>query len=582
MAVITTAGEHLIAEKLAARQTLLIERFIIAQVPDLDIGAPVDRNATRPTDEQIVHTAKITQAGFVNPNQVVYSVMLGSEVGDFDWNWIGLESNEGVLISVAYVPLQQKRKHIPPHQVGNNVTRNFMLLFDGAQALTEVNIDASTWQHDFTLRLRGIDAREQRANADLFGDAVFYRDGFGLESSDTGLELLPGLAYVNGIRLQALKPLQVNPPTYPTTLWLDVSLWPELNDVVAHWVPLWGADVDATHMDSAGIRHDRIRIADLPDASTIEDRRRVLPADSALIDYLAARVGDYPQLRARATTKADVGLSELPNAKSDDPESNSSEILATTAALATLHTNISDGLVGMVAPFAMNATPPGWLKCNGTQVSRTKFAKLFAAIGTAYGAGDGASTFNLPDLRGRFVRGWNDGAALDSGRAIGSVQDWQNGSHIHGASAAAAGHHEHVAGSHVAGAHTHPAGTHPAGQHGHIAHTGVAGEHSHPLSRQIFLAAGGNLATPLEFGSRGRNADNLEISINNAGNHAHAVGVQPSGEHSHGVVVHGSGEHAHKIDVQGAGQHGHNISIASSGGTESRPTNTALLYCIKF
>lgn len=582
MAVITTAGERLIAEKLAARQTLLIERFVLALIPDLDASAPVDRDAVRPADEHIVHTTAVTHASFVNPNQVVYSVMLGSDVGDFDWNWIGIETNEGVLISVAHVPVQQKRKHIPPHQVGNNVTRNFMLLFDGAKALTEVSIDASTWQHDFTVRLRGIDTREKHANADLFGEAVFYRDAFALNPRDDGFEILPGLAYVNGIRLESRQPLSVSPPSYPTTLWLDVSLRPELNDVVVRWTPLWGTDAQATHTDSAGIQYHRVRIADLADASTLQDRRPVLPTNTALVHYLAARDGDYPQLRARATTKADVGLSQLPNAKSDDPTTNSSDVLATTAALAVLHTSISDTLVGMVAPFAMNATPPGWLKCNGTQVSRVTFAKLFAAIGTAYGAGDGSRTFNLPDLRGRFVRGWSDGAALDAGRGLGSSQDWQNGTHAHGASAETAGHHGHGAGSHGAGAHAHVAGTHGAGHHSHVAHTGVAGEHSHALSRQLFLATGGNLATPLEFGSQGRNADNLEISMHNAGSHVHAVGVEPSGDHSHGVVVHGVGDHAHTIDIHGAGQHSHSISIASSGGNESRPANTALLYCIKF
>jgi microcystin-dependent protein len=56
-------------------------------------------------------------------------------------------------------------------------------------------------------------------------------------------------------------------------------------------------------------------------------------------------------------------------------------------------------------PFAMNSVPTGWLAANGTAVSRTTYAALFAAIGTTYGAGTGGTTFNLPDLRGYFVRG---------------------------------------------------------------------------------------------------------------------------------------------------------------------------------
>ncbi len=85
-------------------------------------------------------------------------------------------------------------------------------------------------------------------------------------------------------------------------------------------------------------------------------------------------------------------------------------------------TTQSTGGVGMVAFFAMNSAPTGWLKANGAAVSRTTYAKLFAAIGTTYGSGDGSTTFNLPDMRAEFPRGWDDGRGVDSGRAIGSSQ----------------------------------------------------------------------------------------------------------------------------------------------------------------
>lgn len=77
---------------------------------------------------------------------------------------------------------------------------------------------------------------------------------------------------------------------------------------------------------------------------------------------------------------------------------------------------------GAVMHFARSTAPTGWLKANGAQVSRTAYADLFAAIGTTFGTGDGFNTFNLPDLRGEFVRGWDDGRGVDAGRAIGSAQ----------------------------------------------------------------------------------------------------------------------------------------------------------------
>lgn len=77
---------------------------------------------------------------------------------------------------------------------------------------------------------------------------------------------------------------------------------------------------------------------------------------------------------------------------------------------------------GMVMTFAGDFAPAGWLKANGAAVSRTVYAKLFAAIGTRYGAGDGRNTFNLPDFRGEFPRYWDDGRGVDAGRALGTLQ----------------------------------------------------------------------------------------------------------------------------------------------------------------
>jgi microcystin-dependent protein len=77
---------------------------------------------------------------------------------------------------------------------------------------------------------------------------------------------------------------------------------------------------------------------------------------------------------------------------------------------------------GTVIFYAANSAPTGFLKANGAAVSRTTYADLFTAIGTTFGAGDGSTTFLLPDLRGRFTRSWADNGSIDSGRAFGSTQ----------------------------------------------------------------------------------------------------------------------------------------------------------------
>ena len=77
---------------------------------------------------------------------------------------------------------------------------------------------------------------------------------------------------------------------------------------------------------------------------------------------------------------------------------------------------------GMIAPFAMSTAPTGWLECDGSAVSRTTYADLFTALSTTHGVGDGSTTFNIPDLRGEFIRGWDNGKGTDSGRTFASSQ----------------------------------------------------------------------------------------------------------------------------------------------------------------
>ena len=86
---------------------------------------------------------------------------------------------------------------------------------------------------------------------------------------------------------------------------------------------------------------------------------------------------------------------------------------------------------GAVLWFGVSTPPTGYLKANGAAISRTTYAGLFAAIGTTFGAGDGSTTFNVPDLRGEFVRGFDDGRGVDSGRSLGSPQVDAFKSHSH-------------------------------------------------------------------------------------------------------------------------------------------------------
>tara|TARA_Y100001963_G_C6776797_1_gene447756 strand:- start:664 stop:1896 length:1233 start_codon:yes stop_codon:yes gene_type:complete len=86
---------------------------------------------------------------------------------------------------------------------------------------------------------------------------------------------------------------------------------------------------------------------------------------------------------------------------------------------------------GTILMMAGNVAPAGFHHCNGQLLSRSTYAALFAQIGTIYGSTSG-SNFRVPDLRGEFVRGWDDGRGVDSGRSLGSSQgeEWKKHQHI--------------------------------------------------------------------------------------------------------------------------------------------------------
>jgi len=105
------------------------------------------------------------------------------------------------------------------------------------------------------------------------------------------------------------------------------------------------------------------------------------------------------------------------------------QLSAAISALIASHT----APVGSVIHVAQSTAPAGYIKANGAAISRATYAALFAAIGTVFGVGDGSTTFNLPDLRGEFLRGWDDGRGVDSGRTLGSAQadDFKSHTHSH-------------------------------------------------------------------------------------------------------------------------------------------------------
>lgn len=104
-------------------------------------------------------------------------------------------------------------------------------------------------------------------------------------------------------------------------------------------------------------------------------------------------------------------------------------VASLTAAIAAATTVSAP--VGSCVQYTGSTPPSGWFECNGWAISRTTWSALFAVIGTTYGAGNGTTTFNLPDMRGMFPRGWDHGKGTDPARTLGSSQAYSNAAHAH-------------------------------------------------------------------------------------------------------------------------------------------------------
>ncbi|AKF12995.1 putative tail fiber protein [Sinorhizobium phage phiM19] len=274
--------------------------------------------------------------------------------------------------------------------------------------------------------------------------------------------------------------------------------------------------------------------------------------------------GGLVMRRYNSTTGAAEGYIQIVGNGADDLKYNGSTIWHDGNA--ALDIASVTGMSGAVMWFARNSAPAGFLKANGAAVSRTTYAALYAAIGTTFGAGDGSTTFNLPDLRGEFIRGWDDGRGIDVSRVFGSAQSANIQSHTHSidppSTTTTSDTHTHTwSGTTSSDAHTHTfSGT-----------TNTTGAHTHTITTEDNT----NLGSLVQSSAGGTDST---TNTGSAGNHSHTFsGTTSSESHTHTVSGTTSGDtHSHTVDIAAF------TSGAAGSGTDTRPRNIALLACIKY
>ncbi|EHM3979880.1 phage tail protein [Salmonella enterica] len=313
--VITSAFEHLKAQEAAGGNRIIIDQFVFANIPGLNVTDTPPESEPLPPDRQIVHRQAVDRNGVVNENTVAYSVTLPESTGDFTFNWLGLVSSAtNTLCMAVYLHPQEKIKTTNGKQ-GNTLIYSEIMEYAGASAATGITTPVSTWQIDFTARLHGMDEATRKAALDIYGPGLFLDDAFKLTAQATGqATFAPGIAYLRGLRVELGVPGTL---TYSTgilqTVYIDAALTGTLTGENKATFSLT-SQKSADYIDSLGFAHYVEPVATISASGEITDIRKTRkPLNDRLDGEYLTRNGNLKEIadkgeQAQSAAREHVGL----------------------------------------------------------------------------------------------------------------------------------------------------------------------------------------------------------------------------------------------------------------------------------
>ncbi|HEK2041790.1 TPA: phage tail protein [Proteus mirabilis] len=359
--IITTAFERWKAQESIDGNLIVLDEFVFAHIPNLEIEKPIDRNEGLPDAKYIVHRQAVNKTGVVNQNAVAYSVTMGGEIGDFDFNWIGLlNKKSGTVAMIVHAPTQRKIK-TQAGQQGNVLTRSFLLEYLGASKETAITTPAEMWQIDFTARLSGIDEMQRLVNTDSYGEASFFDDAFLVAKTGNQYFVTKGIGYIGGLRAELITNQNITVPAENTKVYADVSYQ---GNITSRWqthIKLTVKPDLKNYIDNAGFAHFVFAIASISADGKITDLRPKGTLDfQQLDDALKKHVQSRNHPDATLTAK---GFTQLTD------KTGTSQALAPTQKLVTdLHNN------AMASAKSANDNANTRLPSTGTAVASQKLA----------------------------------------------------------------------------------------------------------------------------------------------------------------------------------------------------------------
>lgn len=473
---IVKSGEQFFIKQLSKSQPIKLDKVIFANISGINGDTEIDLNGSMPDSSQIVHTAPVTQSGLLNDKTVVYSIILDTNVGDFSFNYIGLVNEEtDTLCMVMHTDLTRKIKTAGQRQ-GNTITESIWLEIDNASESTGITVNAQTWQIDYSKRLAGEDERIRLTNYDLYNRLAIH-DGFTITKNNNQLIISSGLAYVAGLRIEHAAQTSIEIENNQS-LYIDAWL---AGTVTGEWSVNYNliAGTNLRDYEQNGFKHFVERVASV-DANgklvVVKPKSFITTFDHATTEKtgivkLSSEINSTSETEAATPLAVKTVNVNANNAHNKIDEMRDKFELCPAESRVRSHDKRfflfvrDDGVVGMYnhvsdrAAWGFNfegalcegsvpveritnldwfvrergvpagvpmpwpqATPPaGWFECNGSPFNTNWCPRLAAA----YPWG------RLPDLRGEFIRAWDNGRGIDPGRGILSWQNCEIQQHNH-------------------------------------------------------------------------------------------------------------------------------------------------------
>lgn len=491
--VITNAFETYWQGCLTDQVPVVLDEVVLADIPNLDITAPIDPNTGLPPQAQIVHRHPVDQRGRINNNAVAYSIVMDTTVGHFSFNAMYLVNKaSGMVGMIVYKGRETKTKtDQATGTTGNSLVKSMLMEYDQAATATVTTVEAGSWQIDYSARLLGMDEQLRLQAIAIFGSSAFFGDGFKLINKAGSYKVQPGVAMVGGLRIQLDAEQAVTVGAKPVGVWVDVH---HAGTILSRWdnhVEFKTSTTELTdYTDSNGYRHYVAKLGVVEANATVTDKRpanesadmwaamealrkQTEQSDSDMAKALAdhAKGRDHPS--ATTSEKGMVRLATNEEAVAGDD--GLSAITPKGVALAIGKRHLKSGsplpskdigpiwhddyaswmvwqeftanganyrgyasqLIGSLLLDTQPTPRQGYIKSGVQNLSRATYAALRAwaqhnGLMVAPGVWTAGSiqcadnadgtTFRIYDVRGEFLRPWDDNRGVDVGRAFGSAQ----------------------------------------------------------------------------------------------------------------------------------------------------------------